>query len=635
MLKSITELWLRQIELCKEAKQKHFGKTADRAWGYLGKSYRQLYIEASQDSEEFAHVTGPYYRTRLNKSREFVSLMLPYIFSRVPNRVVTPRRPQVPVELMRALPGVAANLQPIKDQEEILCWLMSWWLNYLPGEYGLYREARTALPEALVKGRGVVWHELVPSPTGEIPGSFFDSVDNLLIDADCTQMRDAGFIIRKRRMQAWRIAELFEVDVATVRAQAKSHLAEAAKGDNESAEADVCEFYEIFSRMGIGHRLVGADQDMKDLFQTFEELGPYVYLAVMKGIKHPLNLPPEILEMEGGEQIKRRVEWPIAFYEDVADTWPCTVLDFAPNQDNPWATSPLEAALPLQQFLDHAYSYLMSRVRATSRDLIVTSTEMSEAVRRALVSGLDQEIVPFDGDPGTELDKLLKVIQFPALNRDAWQVISAVERAFEQATGMVPLMYGTQGDSALRSAQEAGLHESHATSRPDDYADCVEQWMSRIAAKEAIASRLYVGPETVAPLFGEQMQEAAPDVDPYSPENVATWGQLTQAWAMMVNTDDPAEAVAELSYTVEAGSGRRKNKQKQIQDAQMFIQNLAPITMQFLQSGNPMPYNWLMQKIGEAYDVDLSGMQVAPPQLGVDPNVPLPPVPVSEVPEEV
>jgi hypothetical protein len=615
LLEQICDLWLKQVDLCKQRKWDQFGKTAQKAWGFLGKSYRELYLTKGEDNDEFPQITGPFYKTRLNKSREFVSLMLPYVHQRVPNRRVSPRRPELPPDLLLELSAQGVQVAPSTTSEEKLrAYLMEWWLNYLPGEYNLNREARTAIQEALVKGRGLVWHEMVDGPYGEIPASYYDSVDNLLIDADCVQMRDAGFIIRRRRRQVWKVAEEFDIDPEKLRGQATSVLAQAMHAANDSPytsdekKGDICVYYEVWSRMGVGHRLVGASEEMKQVADALDAIGPYVHLVIAPGVPYPLNLPPELVEngVISQEEIRARLEWPIAFFDDAASNpWPCTCLDFYPNCDNPWASSPLEAGLVMQVFLDHLYSFIMTRVRSTCRDIIVLSKGLEEEVKTAIESGVDQVIAQYNGEAGVDIAKLIQIVKFEPVNRDLWQVVAIIERAFEQATGISPLLAGGQPAAVDRSAAATQARETRLSSRPDDFADMVEDWMSRIAAKEAQATRLYVGPDVVAPLFNE---------DPAGLDTGVS--VLTQYWATLVNTDDPAVAAAELSYTVESGSGRRKNRGKLVSDVTQLVQTLGPSYLQLAAGGNPDPINGLIGLIGEAYEMPVSGLMfpaIAPP----------------------
>ncbi len=605
VLTGITELWLKQIEHCKKTKEKAFGKTAKRAWDFLGKNYRQLYLESRED--DFLTVPNPTYKTRLNKSREYVSIMLPFLMHRVPNRIVQPRRPQIPTELIAMMPQVAQYQQALSSQEELQSWLSQWFLNYIPAEYNLLRESRTAIPEALVKGRGIVWHELAEGPTGLIPASFFESVDGLLIDGDAKQWRTAGFIIRERTRSCRDVAEDFGLPVDMVRGRYDSHFQSALnttiEGRTSQAEesaADLCVYYEVYSRIGIGQTLKGASDELKGLQAGVEQLGPYIYLAILPGMKTPLNLPDTILETGDIESLVRALEWPVAFYEDLSNPWPCTPLDYYPNQDDPWATSPLESALPLQEFLDHAYSFLMSRIRITARDIIVVSKDIEEALLAAIHSGFDQEIVGVSGSAAAKVADAVEILKFPPVNQDLWSVIQMVERAFERAAGMDPTMYGSQPTSADRSAEATRAREGHLTSRPTDLADTTEQWMSDIAAKEAQLMRLYIGPEVVAPLFGEDG-----NVDPDTGELI-TMGPLSGVWAQLINTDDPAKAVSDMMFTVEAGSGQRKNKAKVMADAQQVLQMHGQQAYAYgAQYGDFSSYNELLMMVGEAMDIPM------------------------------
>jgi hypothetical protein len=178
-LKDICDLWLKEQKRCAKHKAKHFGNTADKLRGFLGKSYRELYIET--EDKDLRSEDTPWFKPRLNKTREFVSVVLPFIHAKVPTRTVTPDRPPLPGELMQLFGQGDAEA---RMWEKAQCYLAKWWLNYIPDEYGAKREQRQILEECLVTGRGVGWHEMAPGPTGDIPATYFDSVDNLFIDSE-------------------------------------------------------------------------------------------------------------------------------------------------------------------------------------------------------------------------------------------------------------------------------------------------------------------------------------------------------------------------------------------------------------------------------------------------------------------
>lgn len=611
----IVDLWLTQIRHAEDTKEKQFGKTARRCWDFLGKSYDKLY--ATGGEEDFPHST---HKIRRNLTAEYRALMLPYVHHKVPHRLVTPSRSQPPPELLGMPPGMPMPQNPLEVQDKARAWLIQWALNYWPTQYDLRGECRKSITEALIKGRGIVWHEFFPSASGMIPGSFYDSVDNLLIDPDVEhQLRDAGYIVRKRLLSIWRVAEEWGIPASEIQGKYQSHLDRSGQEANrarmrnketgavDTGSNDIVEVYYVYSRMGLGQKFTSVASEIKDSVEALNSVGDNVFLAICPGLDYPLNLPPHISELPNAqEEIHARLQWPVPFHAIFNNPWPFTPLDFYSNLDNPWAQSPLEASLPLQVFLDRAYGFLMSRVRSQSRDIILTSKSMEKELRAAITSGDDQTVVPFDG-VAEDIRKMLDVIQFPELSGDLWKVISMVENALERAIGISALMYGMSGGTQMRSSAEAQIRQDNMTNRPEDMAECAERWNADIASSEAFMGRVGVAPATMAPLFGEQ-----------APQESAAIGQVmgpwTQAWAMLVNTEDPQQAAAELAYTIEAGSGRKKNKQKQQADAEMLVQTMFGPLLGFAQSptGSSGPFNALVRFIGDTYDIRLDDMMLPP-----------------------
>lgn len=621
-LAAIQQLWLTQIKAAEEAKEKHFGKQASRAWGFLEKSYSKLHLipdeEGDGEPRAFADVDGPRHRVRRNLAREYVNLMMPYVFAQIPHRLVTPRRPPLPPELVQLF-GESQQLiagMPAEMAESLGSYMLTHYLNWIPREYGLSDEVRMGLPEALVKGRAVFWYSLQDTASGPMPVTEYDTVDYMLIDPDCEHYRDAAYVIRKRRLSAWRLSKLTGVPAAKIRREyasysSKSDNLNAFANDDRSDESDTVEYYEVYSRYGIGAQLPNIDKELEGISSVLESLGPFIYLVIVPGMKYPLNVTPEAFGDASLEaEFKARLAWPLPVYETF-DPWPCTVMDFSPNSLNPWAASPLQGALPLLIFLDHAYSWMMGRIRTSSRDLILCAAEMESELNRGIESGVDQEILTASMATIAEVEKYIHVLQFPEIKADFWNVISKVEQAFERASGMTALLYGETGGRQMRSAAEADIREGHAVSRAEYLAECVESTMSKIAAKEAVITRLFVPPPFA--LFGEVAPEGgAPDMTT----------PLSLYWGALVNTDNPAEAVGEYTYSVEAGSARRKNKQAQIADMQMLTQFVGPIQQQsYALTGDSSGMNYLIGLMGQAMDMPVTGLML--PQL--TPQPPMPP----------
>jgi len=628
-LEGVTQLWLKQVELCRKTKKAQFGDTADRLWGFLGKDFRATDIEQEGQGTEMPDNLGGRVRTRLNKAREFISLMLPYVHERLPHFSAEPRMRHLPADLQ----ALAPNSGP-KPEQQLASWLQEFWINYLLAENDLYGESRRAIPEGLVKGRGVVWHAMSEGTAGQIPVVEYDSVDNLLIDADCTQYREAGFIIRECWTPTWRMEDMFGVPAKEIRAAFTSHHAQAQAGPNESParvlreEQDICHWFQVWSRIGIGYRLRGAPEEKSPLGEAIDSLGRHVWLAIVPGMRYPLNLRPDLLETGEHtiEKIKSEISWPIAFFEDRSNPWPTSFMDIYPNGDNPWATSPLESSMPHLIFLDRLQAYIEARMRITARDIMLVSDSVQSDLDKALLEGGDYTRVLYKGVP-EELKHLMHIVQFPELNKDVWQIKADVERRLEEASGMGALMYGRAPEKEPRSAYESKARETHLTSRPSDYADGVVNWMANIGAKAAQASRMYVRPATVAPLFNEPPPpDSLYDGGEPAPEDIEAaiiQSPLSMAWGSLVNTEDPRTAAAEYLYTCEPGTGVRRNKQKQMQDAQMLAQTFLPVYTQWAspgpegQPGMVGPYNALMEIMSDAFDMPLQRLMLpGPPTAG-------------------
>jgi len=247
---------------------------------------------------------------------------------------------------------------------------------------------------------------------------------------------------------------------------------------------------------------------------------------------------------------------------------------------------------------------LMDRISATSRNLIFVSKSLAEDARKALIGGPDRAVIPVDSlESWRSIEDMIKVLGFPQVNQDIYTLISMVQREFEKLTGLDPLLYGSIGNTQPRSSAEMQIRDSRASSRPDDYAEKTAEWHSQIARKEGFASRLLVEPKTVAPLFGEQIQQT-PTGEIYGP--------ITQMWAALVNTDNGPDAAAELAYTIVAGSGQKKDKQKQLQDVQMIGQTLVGPLLSMIQTTGQgaQQYNGYVRLLGEATDQRLDDMML-------------------------
>ncbi len=629
-LESIPALWRPLIARAVKHKEDKFARTARRLWAFRGKSYEDLYVNVDDpDYKLFTDGGGPNFKARLNLTKQFEDTYLPHLHFRVPQRVVEPSRPQVPPELLSLAtgqeipPGTPLPKTKLEKEDATRSWLMQWFLNYTPGEYNLKKEGELAIREALVKGRGVVWCELIDTPYGEIPISRFESIDGLLIDPDCEQLREAGWIARKRRANRYALADEHGLKPERLKPSDLGRTAEEGntntdiEGDdwlkqNAGDAHETVVYYEVYCRKGLGTQFGKGPEAARETLSDLPESLGYLadepcYLVLVPGVSFPLNLPPEIFaddrndeEVTIEDEVRARLAWPIPFHRDKTHPWPCTPLDFDPHTKDPWATSPLEAGLPLQVFLDQTVGFLMDGLAASARRLLFVDDSLEAKVKQALTEGVDHLVIGVD--KAEEIRTLVYEMTFESATEDIYKVMGIVQKKYEEITGQDPLLGGDVGATQPRSSGEMTIRNERASTRPDDYAERVEAWHGMVARKEGFAARLIVSPLTVTPLFGEEDQV---ETDPKTGE-LMKLGPLGQLWAELVNTNNPDKAAAELSYTIEVGSGRKKNKQKQSQDVQMVSQNLIPTLGQvYMTTGDPTPLNAFVQMLGKAFDVRL------------------------------
>lgn len=625
-LPQLVQFWTKLIDRCRKRKKQQFGDVADRLWKFRSSEYPDLAPEMEGIGEEFADSLGPLTKRRVNLVAQYVRVMLPYVNEKMPVRTVQPRLLELPPDLQMLAP----NSGP-RPEDRLRASLLQYWLNYLPGEYGAYREQRMAIEEAMVKGRGVCWHEMVEASTGTIPASYYVSVDDVLLDPDCTCYREAGYLIRRRRQQIWAVNRKFGTPIEELRkglGRARTELSAAGDDadddedtDSLGEKSDVVTYYEVWSRIGFGKDLSDAPKEVTE--SGLEAVGQHVYLAILPGLEYPLNMPGKEMEegMEGVATLAERVAWPVACYAEPSNPWPCSFLDFHPSPDNPWADAPLRHCEPIMEYIDRIYRYVLSHVKKAGRGLIFISKELELAVQDAVIKGIDMEVFRVSGVAG-QLDQHIWEWQAKGVLPSLWQVLEAAERKFELMSGMDPLMQGGQPDTQPRSATEMDIRDTRMSSRPDDYADAVMEWNSRIAAKEAQLSRMYVGPETVAPMFNEAWPEGMDQAQ--SPEQMVEVflnSPLSYAWATMVNTEDESEAAAEMAYTCESGKGQRRNRQMLVQNGQFLAQTLLQPYLQLAMGGQIDQYNSLLGVLSEMLEIpQLNGLAISLPPMPVMPG---------------
>ncbi len=618
-LRPLVNGWLGKIESAEKSRSEWLDM-ATECMDFYAKSARAIW-ETRAGKRIFRGPMQSKFRMTINKAFEMVAIFGPSLMWDVPHRQVICRRmmelppdmfgdpndPQAQFMMQQAQQENAARYQ----SDKAVASLLMGWLNYTAIESGLGFESEMAVIDALIKGRGCLWVSKYNPPASKqnLTGAERDWPENLLIDPDFNNLNEAKWIARRRVKTIWEVEREFGLKPGSLKGkqtlESKWSVSERATDAGSSSKRsanqtnDLIEYYEIYSKTGVGVRLSGMETKLKDRFE--EVVGDYAYLAIAKNVPWPLNCPVEFLK-EGAksEAVKKRFEWPAPYWKDVGDSWPVICLDFFPDPESAWPIPPLAPAMGPLKFLNTMMGHLCNRIWSSSRDFIAVAESAMAQMRQHLESGDDLCII---GVPELQQDitKMITFLQQPEVRLDVWRIIEAVSVIFDKCSGLYEVMYaGNEGGTQNRTAEESRNKAQAAGVRPEYMQKKVVEWQSRLAAVEAFLARWYVNGDDVEPLVGQVGR---------------------QMWEQKVMSSDVDTVVRQMQYTVAASSIRRPNKDRDVENMNSFLQSpfMKVIGDYATATGDVEVLNELLQKYGEAIEMDLSTIKLSQPQ-GPDPE---------------
>ena len=636
-LRQVVTTWVKKLKAAQDYK-KPFSEDAKEASQFFDGEHNWMWKDSYARGERGynSSIAPPSFRMQLNKVFELVDIFGSVIYHRNPVRTVTVmKHPDLPLDELGLKEPAGENGMPSPEQQQIIqvlmqqeqtkktrgmvAKLMEAYLNWTPQELDLKRQARKVVKEAMIKGMGTFWTELVvldttsdaSNPPMKMVGSFYDTVDNLLIDPDFDNPDDMLWCARKCVRPLAEVAETYGIPPEDLQKHLdgdEAKLGREPKKKKVENTNQLVTFWKVWSKTGMGDRLKDAPKENKGVFDS---LGKYCYLVICEGVQYPLNVPPAVMDEPVDEQIGipqsllARTSWPIPFYAD-PQGWPFTPLAFHWKPGYAWPMSHIRPAIGELRLLNWCFSFLATR--------IATSCETMVAVQKAADQTLkDQILAPSEGGfkiielselLGRRIEDVMSVFQFPQVTRDLWDIISAIMDQFAQRTGLSELAFGLSRNQ-FRSAAEAQIKNENISVRPDNMANELEDCMSLLARREALAARWLLEATDVAPVLG--------------PMGAA-------AWQKAVAKTDLANLTREFLYRVEAGSARKPNKATRVEQMQMSVQTLGPILSQLVGSGIVDPFNALMKDWADSLDIDVAPYLLPPPP------PPAPPPPASPPP---
>lgn len=644
-LRPVAAAWLEKIRQAVEVKARRFGKEAEEGMLFFSGPYDWLYDGARKHRHfvppEGADFPRPSFQMTLNKASELVQLFGPSLYHRNPVRQVNPRK--WPMLAPDAFLAVAARemkqqeqqlgppLDPMMAQQQAQMQaqflyqqaltateqgraidqarseILSSYQNYTPHALDLKTESRWAIDEALIKGMGLLYSETYTPPGAKfkLAGSFYDSVDNLVIDPDATSLRDAKWVARRCCHPVWEVERKYGLPPGSLKGNRES-VAQASEmntdptGDyfrKQGRSNDLITYWKVYSKMGLGGRLKGnpdAGGVLETMRPALDTFGDYCFVAVADGVPYPLNVPPAALSLDP-EQARPLVQWESPLWAD--DGWPFTPIYFHTIPGDPWPQSHLAPGMGELKCLNWIYSFIASKIAVTARDFIALRKGLAEEMKTQIESGRDLTILEIEQDHPGAIQDLIAFLQHPQFNKDIWLVAQAIGDQFDRRVGLTELMYG-ESSRQMRSAEEAQVKSSQTSVRPDDMANKVEDAMSAVARAEAIVARWHLKAADVAPVLGP----------------VGAW-----YWGQFIESADVGEIVHGLEYRIEAGSAKRPNRQAEADNMAQVIQTVFQPLVQIGQmTGDFSAANSILREWGKTMDMDFE-------RLGIFfPNVPMP-----------
>lgn len=624
-LRQIATTWVKKLKAAEKYK-KPFSDDAKEASLFYDGDHNWMWKDSYARGERGynSSIAPPSFRMQLNKVFELVEIFASVIYHRNPVRTVTVMQPpDLPLSQMGLDQPLGPNGMPSPEQMEIIqavkaemaqrdersmaAKLMQSYLNWTPQELDLKRQARKVVNEAMIKGAGVFWTELVTIDTSgdqSVPpmrmvGSFYDSVDNLLIDPDFDNEDDMLWCARKCVRPLDEVAATYGIPPEDLKKHLDSQNPSLRKEPQGKKKKDTTNhlvtFYKIWSKTGMGDRFKDSPKENKGVFDS---VGKYCYLVICEGVEYPLNLPHSVMQEEVDPQLGvpasllTRVTWPIPFFCD-PNGWPFTMLAFHRKPGYAWPVSHIRPAIGELRLLNWCFSFLATRIATSCETIVAVQKAADETIKEQLLAPSEGgfKILELSELLGRRIEDIVSVFQMPQVTKDLWDIISAILDEFAKRTGLSELAFGMTRQS-FRSAAEAQIKNENISIRPDNMANELEDCMSLLARREALAARWLLEPQDVAPVLG--MIGAS-------------------GWAQFISRRDLMSLTRELLYRVEAGSARKPNKSSRVEQMQMAVQTLGPILSNLAGTGVTEPFNALMRDWADSLDVDATPYLLPPP----------------------
>ena len=576
---------------------------------------------------------SPRFRVTLNKAFELVALFGPVLYHRNPTRTVKPYEaidfgpeslgnPDDPA-IQMLYEQLAREDQIDHSRAKVRCALMERYLSITPRIQpggGLEQAAQDAITEGLIKGGGVLVPQSYTTPGGTrtLTGCFYDSIDNWVFDPDAEDLYRARWIAQRCTAPYWELERAYKLPDGSMAKYAKrtgnaeDEQLQGYSGIRRregSAKCDMVTYWKIWSKSGVFRLRGGNDPSANGdpgLAKAFQEaVGDFAYLVIVEGGEYPapLNATAEALRTATYDQAKEMFQWPVPYWAanrvidgGVAGGWPMAMLKFYGRPRWIWPVSPMAPALGELTILNIVMSGIINRVWDGSRTFIAVLKAAADKVKPIIERGDDLCVFELD-NIHKSIDQIVSFLNQPQMQEQMWRMADWLGTAIDKRTGLSEIWYAVTGRAASRSATDVETKREMASIRTDDMAKEVEQWLAETSGLEKACS-YWAGVK-------------GPDVLPM----VGRVGSYL--WDQLVADEDPDVIFHQMDCTIESGTSKRPNKDRDIANMnQMFPVLMAQADKHADATADTGPLNAVLHKMGQVIEQPMDDI-VFPPRVPV------------------
>jgi len=612
VLSPLKDQWMGRLDAALSRKSR-FQKIADQC-DYFFRGDLGFMWSGEFKSQYMPRMSSPGIQVSIAKAFELVAIFGPTLFWQNPHRQVRSHRGVDPEPVMNLFQniGLPPELQQLAQEDEkrklqaevrnSLLQIYLNWSQYSQPQNGLAREAELIITEALVKGRGCAWTQDYKHPASDdvYTGTFYDSVDNLLIDPDCTdpELRTATWISRRHLTPVWEVERVFGLEKGSLKDYAthSSSESESRSGSDKTKQNtnDLMEWHEVWSRGGVGSLMRDAEYSMGEAIDKV--VGDFAYCCVCKTVPYFLNAPPEKMFKASEQAMRDMFAWRAANYGSKWEAWrdsqwPVVLLDFYPVPNSAWPLAPLAPGLGELICMNVLTTAFVEQAWENRKQIIAVLKNAAADIKAALQRDDTTVTVEVQPQANMTIDKTIQFLNRNPGNKDILEALDRLSEQFDKRVGLSEILY-SMSPTQIRVAADANVKQQNASIRPEKMGKSVASFMSRVAANEACMAATFVKAKSIRHLLGP----------------IGTF-----LWKHFVENADTHAMMREMLFVCEASDIMRPNRERDLANLQGLSQYFVPAFTNYAQvSGDSAPLNEFLQSIAEAMDHDTSGWNMGP-----------------------